>query len=555
MSTPTTNSVGDTYVSASGQESYIQALIEGDKWGGALGTGVSLTYSFPLAGASYDTYYYSSMGEWTNWSPAETSVQTNVAAALAAWASVANLTFTQVADNASVVGDIRVAYSAAVDTENAAAWAYYPSDYPVGGDVWLSPQAFTGRSSAPGSYNYFTLIHEIGHALGLSHSFGGSIDGVTLPLWSDNFSHSIMSYWTTSENPGAGATQYCTTPMLYDIAAIQYLYGANTSYHTGDDTYTFDSSSTYWQTIWDAGGNDTIKVTGFHGSTIDLRAGQFSRIGAPVRNGDPYGVEEYDPITDTVAIAFGTTIENATAGGGNDILIGNDVANTLSGGFGNDTISGGAGNDTLIGGGGYDRMDGGAGDDVLIVTASGATLSEDVNGGTDTVQSAVTISLARNFENLTLTGFDAINGIGNKRDNVLVGNAYANILSGRDGNDTLIGGVGSDTLSGGEGVDLFYYESASQGSDRIMDFEGGADKIGFYSPNFGNLAAGTLASGSFVVNGAATQSLATFLFNSATHTLSFDSDGTGVLAAVNIATFGRHTTLSANDILINNGFS
>lgn len=43
------------------------------------------------------------------------------------------------------------------------------------------------------------------------------------------------------------------TPMVLDIAAMQYLYGANMQYHSGDDRYTkFDPTQPFFKTLWDA---------------------------------------------------------------------------------------------------------------------------------------------------------------------------------------------------------------------------------------------------------------------------------------------------------------
>ncbi len=62
------------------------------------------------------------------------------------------------------------------------------------------------------------------------------------------------------------------TYMLYDIKALQDLYGANMTYRTGNDTYTAPASGAAY-TIWDAGGTDTISAGSVSASvTIDLRA-------------------------------------------------------------------------------------------------------------------------------------------------------------------------------------------------------------------------------------------------------------------------------------------
>ena len=81
-----------------------------------------------------------------------------------------------------------------------------------------------------------------------------------------------------------------------------------------------------------------------------------------------------------------------------------------------------------------------------------------------------------------LTGGEAIQGIGNSLNNVLVGNAANNKLRGKSGRDTLVGGLGKDSLAGGLDDDTFVFKSiadsgvTSRTRDRITDFQNG-DRI------------------------------------------------------------------------------
>lgn len=136
------------------------------------------------------------------------------------------------------------------------------------------------------------------------------------------------------------------------------------------------------------------------------------------------------------------------------------VDHELTGSTANDTLTGGAGNDILDGGTGTDTMIGGSGNDTYYVDVAGDILTETSGGGTDTVMSLVTWTLAANFENLTLLGTSAINATGNSAANVLVGNSANNVLTGGDGNDTLNGKAGNDTMIGGAGDDTYYVDSA-----------------------------------------------------------------------------------------------
>jgi Ca2+-binding RTX toxin-like protein len=163
----------------------------------------------------------------------------------------------------------------------------------------------------------------------------------------------------------------------------------------------------------------------------------------------------------------GTTAINGTGNAGNNVITGNDGNNSLNGGDGNDTLNGGAGRDTLIGG---------TGNDIYIVDSTTDTITEQASGGTDTIQSSVTLTIATNLENLTLTGTAAINGTGNAGNNLITGNGGNNSLDGAAGNDTLNGGDGTDTLIGGTGNDVYIVDStadtitenANAGTDTIQ---------------------------------------------------------------------------------------
>jgi hypothetical protein len=353
----------------------LDALIEGAKWGGAVGSGATLTYSFPWATGGSAVFYgangtpYSTLNE-----PVAAAVyglnatqQTAASNALLAWANVANITFQSTTDTSTDVGDIRFAFTSAVDAVSQAwGWSYTLNQaLPSSGDVWISTLqgGATDADWSAGSHNYFSLIHEVGHALGLKHPF----EGVSrLPFALDNRQQTVMSYTDPANNLFGIITQITAvsfswstgaiapeTPMVLDIAAIQHLYGANLNYRTGDDVYTFDPALPFLKTIWDAGGNDTIDVGNFLESCrIDLTPGSYSSIRIlsdplPAGATAPGYAPTYDG-TNNLGIAYGAIIENAAGGSGNDTLIGNDAANSLNGGAGNDLLAGGAGNDTYI---------------------------------------------------------------------------------------------------------------------------------------------------------------------------------------------------------------
>jgi Ca2+-binding RTX toxin-like protein len=100
-------------------------------------------------------------------------------------------------------------------------------------------------------------------------------------------------------------------------------------------------------------------------------------------------------------------------------------------------------------------MTGKGGNDTYVVDNIGDKVIEVAKGGTDTIESSITFSLAAltNVENLTLTGSGNINGTGMPLANQITGNTGNNTLDGGAGNDTLDGGAGNDILTGGLGVD------------------------------------------------------------------------------------------------------
>lgn len=338
-----------------------------EKWGGNVGTGASLSYSFPWTGSSnaYWQSNYSTENEpYASVHFGLNSIQIQAAQnALSAWANVANLHFTEVSETSANVGDFRFAFSSDVDNLGAWGWCVYPNNYwASAADVWIASKYSTDPEWSAGTYNYEALMHEIGHGLGLKHpgNYDTSGNGTPGPYLSsdlDNRCYTIMSYndpaksryWDSARNTSVFVCP--ETPMVYDIQAIQYLYGANTDYCIGNDLYNFDANTPFCKTIWDAGGTDTIDVSNFSlGCSINLTPGSYSKISYA----SPAGTW-FDGSND-LGIAFGAIIENAVGSSASDTLTGNTANNSLSGNDGNDTLYGGDGNDILTGGNGNDTV-------------------------------------------------------------------------------------------------------------------------------------------------------------------------------------------------------
>ncbi|MBI2732967.1 MAG: hypothetical protein HYX44_06630 [Aquabacterium sp.] len=139
---------------------------------------------------------------------------------------------------------------------------------------------------------------------------------------------------------------------------------------------------------------------------------------------------------------------------------------------------------SLITAGAVNAMTGTTADDTYTVDNSLDTVSEQANGGTDTVFTSVTYALPDNVENLTATGTLNINLIGNALDNRLTGNAGNNIFNGWDNtwwashayagapsnSDTMIGGAGDDTyfITPFYGSNCTIIENPGEGIDTAM---------------------------------------------------------------------------------------
>lgn len=375
----------------------VEPLRFNSRWPGVAGPGsrTELTFTFiegndpPGPGVHpLLPFYYNDPGddgeddvESDNTQPLAPSQRAMVREVLKMYESFLNVRFTEVgyepfAAQANIVFGV-------CNQDGSQGFAYLPNGTnALGnriGDVWLQgglvsdpndggPTDPGNPDNSNGGFGRLTVVHEMGHVMGLKHPFEPPI---SFPVATDRHQYSVMSY-----SNSVNATSNPATLMLYDILELQRKYGVNTDYRSGNDNYDFNSDNQYLQSLWDTGGTDTLNYTNMPlVVNADLRQGQYSTIGGQVHFLVPFGVD----------------IENVRGGSNSDTLTGNELRNVMWGNGGDDVLVGKGGNDLLRGGAGndtyrwrpgdgFDNVDeeGLAGRDVLEI--------HDINGSLDLLE-------------------------------------------------------------------------------------------------------------------------------------------------------------------------
>ena len=452
----------------------VDGLLSGYKW-----TGV-ISFSFPDSASDYPAYPNTAAVQYFS---AVSALQRQ--AAINAFNLVASYTNADFVNNGTDGADMRIGQTS--DPGTGTAYAYYPiaSVGGVGGDVWFGVQ-YDYRNALPGNYAYATMLHEIGHALGLKHPHEAAGPArIVLPVARDALEFTIMSYRSFPGGPMTGYTNgpvdFPTTYMMNDIAALQAMYGADFTTQSGDTVYAWSpttgalalngvlqgapAGNRIFMTVWDGGGRDTYDFSAYTTALkVDLNPGSSSLLSAAQTASLGYGRTAQGNVYNAYQYANDprSLIENAIGGSGADSLLGNAADNLLEGRAGADTLSGGAGADTLAGG---------DGDDLYIVDGAAEVIVESAGGGTDTANIAIaqaggSYTLGAEVEHGVLVSTVAFNLTGNAAANRLTGNAAANVLNGGAGNDTLVGAGGIDTLAGGAGDDVYVIDT---GADRVTE--------------------------------------------------------------------------------------
>jgi serralysin len=448
--------------------------LEAIDWGTALPADTPIEVYFAAPGETYETDLgpMHSMG-WSDY------LVGRVMAGFAAYEAVANLTFRQTA----VKGDaeLKLVQYDNTDGDFPSVFGFFsPPAYTYAGvagfnglNPFLTPVP-GGNIEAGGRY-FEALVHEIGHALGLAHPHDqdnasvimNGVQAATGPSSYGAFElnqgiFTVMSYnysWTAGPL-GLPLAQdgtldrsfgYAAGPMALDIALIQQKYGANTSYHTGDDLYVLpvaNGAGTAYLCIWDAGGADTISAAGADGAIIDLRAASLA-----YEAGGGGWVSWASGIHGGFTIANKVMIEAAIGSAGDDRITGNAGANRIEGAAGSDTLSGGAGNDSFV----FDFA--------LAETTVWFRPNDGATGGTTPSLAAGAAAWRAYTEQLA---------------------AWRTALEALHGSDADVG-TRAATVKDGRGTATFAYDNSfswvtsvtGEGEDVIADWEQGSDRLVF----------------------------------------------------------------------------
>ena len=504
-------SVGPQATAAQIAAEDIQALQSGQFW-----NHLALSYGTPTAYTQYPDTSWEELNDHDGNSlttdfRAFNATQSSAADQLVQLiANVSGLTF---ARNNAQPGQADIRYAMSVDSQVDVAYAYLPTNggpTSKGGSAWFNTSDF--NSPIKGNYAWMGILHETGHAVGLKH---GHEFPIALSADHDSTEFSVMTY---RSYPGAPLTGYRNETwgypqslMMYDIAALQAMYGANFNTNNTNSVYTWNavtgemsingvgqgapnngaggSSNRVFLTVWDGGGTDTYDMSNYGGGvTIDLTPGGWSITSAVqlANLGDGH-IARGNVFN---ALQFGgdprSLIENAYGGAGNDTITGNAADNRIEGRGGNDQLFGMDGNDAFYFTNDFsalDHVDGGAGNNDQIGLQGNYAGANALTLGANTITGIEVIAVLPGFS-YDITTVDANVPAGGllkiQATQLAAGQSLTfNGSAESDGSFILYGGQGNDSFTGGGGAnDGFYFGPGGfNGSDLINGGAGGNDQL------------------------------------------------------------------------------
>lgn len=351
--------------------------------GQAVGTPVEVTYSFMVAQPAYgDGGGSARPGSFMAFNDAQKLATRQILARISEFTA---LSFKEVPDTGATFGQMAFGNNA---QGASAGYAFLPNSNQgpgseVNGDVWIDLPYV--NQTTPGTFGYTTLVHEIGHALGLNHPGNYNAGEPANPnavgnfygALEDNLAYTVMSYRDVAQ------AQTRIDFGRYDILTLQYLYGSK-PVAPEDTVYRVeDTQGQRLQTFVDSGGTDTLDLSAVTvGARVDLREGAFSSVGRLANS---------DAARDNLDFALGTVVENVRGTALADVVTGNGSANTFALAGGNDTADGGSGRDVL-------RLTGNRADYTVLRDAASAriTVADNLAGrdGTDVLRSVEVLAFA-----------------------------------------------------------------------------------------------------------------------------------------------------------------